>query len=512
MNLLAIAAFGFLFLRADRTVSWLVVPEGDVAFSLAIALGQIPLLMVAGALVSGRTRRLLARDRESSDPVERAQVFHHRATSFLRVAILIGFGASVFLTRWPDLFQFGAITPELQILGDFITLSPFVMGLVVLWWITFPAELALRDEEGLLDGQDKDEKPKGLSFGAYLDFNIRHHLLVAAVPITLILFASNLTRGYEEPLQSLFGRKWAPDILLGVVAFGVFVIAPVILRRVWRTTPLEPGPVRDQLEALCAKVGLRCREILVWHSDDMIINAAVMGLFPSVRYVLLSDGLLATMNARQIQAVFGHAAGHIRHRHLQHFLVFALVGWLVVAGLMECLARFFYEPGGSGGLSLFSIQVIGVVATVVFWGVGFGWISRRFERQADLFGARCVAPDAAECAVPCSVHVDGATSTSSDGRVCATGATVFTSALDRVAVLNGIPHEERSWRHSSIGSRVRFLNSLAGDPARTVRFERLLRRVTRGLMAIALIGCACAAAYYVEFGEPILLRANATGK
>ena len=80
-------------------------------------------------------------------------------------------------------------------------------------------------------------------------------------------------------------------------------------------------------------------DLLVWRSDGMMINAAVMGLLAPVRYVLLSDGLLATMNVSQIEAVFGHEAGHVRHRHIQHFLLFALAGWFLVVGLMELLVR-----------------------------------------------------------------------------------------------------------------------------------------------------------------------------
>ncbi len=83
------------------------------------------------------------------------------------------------------------------------------------------------------------------------------------------------------------------------------------------------------------------------------------------------------------------------------------------------------------------------------------------------------------------------------GRVCATGAAIFASALDRVAVLNGIPHEERSWRHSSIGSRIRFLTSLAGDPRRAASFERLLRRVKAAVLTVAVVGAAITVYYWI---------------
>jgi STE24 endopeptidase len=174
---------------------------------------------------------------------------------------------------------------------------------------------------------------------------------------------------------------------------------------------------------------------------------------------------------------------------------------------MEAMARL--AEGSSSGwfLSPAGIQTVGVATTVLYWGVGFGWLSRRFERQADLFGARCVAPDEDDsCALPCSVHGDAQTASVADGRVCATGVALFASALDCVATLNGIPHEERSWRHSSIGSRIRFLASLAGDPGRAARFERLVERVKRGILATAITGSVLWLYYWTVVQEPVILR------
>jgi len=66
-----------------------------------------------------------------------------------------------------------------------------------------------------------------------------------------------------------------------------------------------------------------------------------------------------------------------------------------------------------------------------------------------------------------------------------------------VAVLNGIPHDERSWRHSSLASRMQFLQSLAGDVARLRAYDRLIRRVKAGLWAGAVLGL-CIAGWYIH--------------
>ena len=513
MNLLTILAFAILFLQGEQPGSWLLVGEQDIVWTLAVVVLQPPLLGVTASLAARRAQRLLV---EQPGAPEVAQRFHYRATLVLRTAAFGGFAAMVFLTRWPQWFAFTTITPALQIVGDLLVLSPFLAGVVVLWLAAYPLEQTMQARSVRI-------RPPSASLRSYLGFNLRHHVLIVAVPMTLILFAANMTRGYEQTLQDLSGWAATPDVLFGVVALGVFVVAPLMLRRIWHTVPLEAGPVRERLETVCSRIGMHCRDILVWHSGGVMVNAAVIGVFAPVRFVLLSDALLATMDVEQIEAVFGHEAGHVRLRHMQHFLVFAFVGWLLVVGLMELLARSATEPGSTAALSAMTVEGIGLAATVCFWGVGFGWLSRRFEREADLFGARCATPGESQCALPCSIHSDFAgracradqeqvvrttdpTELGGCGCVCATGAATFTSALDRVALLNGIPLEERSWRHSSIGSRIRFLVSLSGDPHRTAQFERLVRRVRIAMLIAAIIGSALCVYYWIVVGQPAILQ------
>lgn len=484
MHLMTIAAFACLFWQAEEPGLWTMLPRERAGWIWLAALGPLPVLGLASWWAARRGIQLI---QKRPDMPYAGPQFHHRFMAGVRAVVLVHFAAIVFLTDWPALFA-ATQHPALQIFSDLATLSPFVMGLVLTWWASFPMENFLRGEctEEAPGEFVACARPWGLR--AYMDFQIRHHFLIVAVPMLLILFGANLCRGYESRINALFGSNLAADSLLGVCAAAVFILSPVLLRRIWRTAPLEKGIIRDRLEAICQRVGLRCREILVWKSDGLMINAAVMGLVPQCRYVMLSDGLLASMNVQQVEAVFGHEAGHVRHRHIQFFLLFALVGWFVVAGLMEG-AEFLSRSGAKEAtLTTSALQAMGLGASAIIWGIGFGWLSRRFERQADMFGAQCVAPDALACRLPCSVHLESQGASVGATKVCMSGAAVFASALDRVAVLNGIPHEERSWRHSSIGSRIRFLTSLAGDPRRAQQFEREIRRAKALMVLLALIG------------------------
>lgn len=501
MHLLTILAFAFLFWRSDQPESWAIIGNNRIGWVIALAFVPSIAITIAATLTARRARQLLDHSPSSATS---AMTFHHRTTGIFRFLLILSFGASVFLTTWPELFFFGGIHPALQIVGDFLTLIPFLLGAVGLWLAAFPLEKAVRGDFAA----SGDSGESGLwRWTTYLDFQIRHHLLIVAVPMSIILFASNMTRGFGERIESMTGIAWAPDGLLGLAAMLVFVAAPALLRRIWRTEPLQPGPMRERLEALCRRIHLRCREILVWKSDGMMINAAVMGVFAPVRYVLLSDALLATMNEKQIEAVFGHEAGHVRQHHMQHFLAFAMVGWFAVSGLMELMA---IQLGQQSATRWFDpalvVQAVGIGATIAFWGIGFGWLSRRFEYQADLFGARCVTPDDSDCNQPCSVHLAGSSQGASSRRVCATGATVFASALDRVALLNGIPTDEKGWRHPSISGRVRFLATLAGDPNCAESFERNIRRLKIALIVLAIVGALATGTYLWLVPEPAVLK------
>lgn len=462
---------------------WVLLSREHALWIWLIAVGPLPMIALGSWWA---TRRGITILKTRLDAPHAGPQFHHRFMAGMRGVVLAHFAALVFLTDWPAL-RASPQRPALQIFGDFLTLSPYVVGLLLTWIASYPMENVLRSEV-MADAPEEADGMRVWGFGAFLGFQIRHHFLIVAVPMSLILFCANLCRGYERTINELVGWDFAADFLLGTWAAIVFVVSPVLLRRIWRTAPLEKGVIRDRLEEICQRVGLRCRDILVWKSDGLMINAAVMGLVPQLRYVMLSDGLLAAMNVQQIEAVFGHEAGHVRHRHIQFFLVFAFVGWLAVAGVMEGAARWSKHFAGDAALLTTSVQGIGLLVSAVVWGIGFGWLSRRFERQADMFGAQCVSPESADCRLPCSVHLEADKESVGPAHVCRTGAAVFTSALDKVAVLNGIPHEERSWRHSSIGSRMRFLTSLAGDPARARRFDREVSHVKMGMLTLAVVG------------------------
>jgi Zn-dependent protease with chaperone function len=171
-------------------------------------------------------------------------------------------------------------------------------------------------------------------------------------------------------------------------------------------------------------------------------------------------------------------------------------------------------------------QVMAVLGLAMF-GVCFGFLSRRFERQADVYAARTMeanrqratirishlnpeAPEASpgELFMPSLATVAVAAGPSQAAGVPGPmrashvgeyGAAVVGSALNRVAQINNIPVAAHEWLHGSIQQRMRYLHELSGDASRTRQFDLTMRRLYWGLvLTVVALGVWC----FVQMGVP----------
>ncbi|MFP4052660.1 MAG: M48 family metallopeptidase [Phycisphaerae bacterium] len=368
-------------------------------------------------------------------------------------AHLPGLGHAWPLGRWP-------------LLGELALLVPFVLALVLTWRLEYPYHRQVRAR---VAEAAPSEAPPFWTARQFLIFNLRHHLLFILAPVSLIVLGGDLIDlAYRA---GWFGAGLTGEILSGVatiaVVGSVFLCAPLLIVRVWKTRPLERGPLRDRLEEMCRRLRLRCRNVLVWESGGVLANAGAMGVIGPVRYVLLSDALLERMPPEQIEAIFAHEAGHIVGHHIFFSGLFAIGSITLVQAAVESLAIPLQLDATTALAS-----AVAVLATV--WALGFGWISRRFERQSDVLAAwvmsRQLAPD------PDMVG----------DRVTPQGARVFADALEQVAILNGMSFRKFNWRHGSIAWRVNHILNL-GARGGTVR------QIARVVTAIKLLLLTAAA-------------------
>lgn len=477
MYLVVIGVLSLILAFTGPPYPWVVKPEW-VAACVAGATLAPP---VIAALVAMRTIRLL--ERHPADPGH-GQFAFGRGMLLVQAALGVGHGAVLALTDWLPICGKTPVVGQWPVVPGMLAGAPLVVSILLAWIAVYPADRAVRGialETLLFRGRPVQPV---WPLGRYLIFNFRHQVAFILAPMLLILAARDVIVIYERQLREWSGYEMFPDMLLGLAAGAVAIIAPVILRRVWVTQPLPDGPLRDRLLHLCRRLRMRCQEILIWHSGGSIVNAAVMGVAAPFRYLLITDGMLEQMDDQRIEAVFGHEAGHIKRHHILFFLLFAFVSGCVITSVGYRMR----------GLDKTMQQVVialtaGVLA--VKWGVLFGWVSRRFERQADIFGVRTLAAAGVPCQLDCQVHRPDHAEDSQDplrtgSPLCISAAHIFGDTLNDVAALNRIPHEARSWRHGSIASRSRTVIRLAGDPAAVARFERRVHRVKVAIFAAAL--------------------------
>ncbi len=493
MQLIVFAAFALVLSVPETGPPWETL-RSPVLMWLVVA-GQV----IVPAIIGGVFARLVkGRLERSPSWLPSAQRLLVQGNVAVRAVLLGGFVASLYLTDFARRVNAWPAARRIWGLDEIVLLLPFFAAILASWVALYPADRAVRQVS--LELRLWASAPARPVWGLlrFLGFMFRQHVLIIAVPMIPIVVANDFAFRYRRQIVERTGLAWADQIVLVLIAALIFLLAPVMLRYVWHTSVLPPGELRDRLEELCRRIGLTYRRILIWKSDGMVVNAAVMGLVRPVRYILLSDGLLEMMDDRKIEAVFGHEAGHVKHRHIQYYLLFAILSMLLVGGMTEGSLALVerYRPDllrGVEGRVYDYLQMIGMALIVLVWAVGFGVVSRRFEWQADLFGARSVTPEPRDCDQPCVVHGTAIDPPAGDARgspVCASAATLFADALERIAILNGIPIDARSWRHSSIANRMHLLHAYARDPTVSARLERTITLIKVILLGGTIVGLA----------------------
>jgi len=406
-----------------------------------IGVGAVVLLTGAVAKLIGDVlvRRVLA-DREAAGSLAL------RSSFLQRILVLAAYFVVVFRFDWP------MVVVELGIgdwvlLDEIVILLPFgvmlVLSLVACWW----AETRLDLHE--------------FTAGAYLKFQLRQYQL-PLLPFAFFILVKDLVE-----FGSRSGVRWLAELVILLSAYPylqwlalilglllLYCLVPSAMRRLWGMKPLPPGTLRDRLDAYSRREGFKAREILVWPTGQNVMNAAVIGLAGPIRYVILTDALISTLKEDEVEAVFAHEVGHAKHHHMMLFLLFivgyTLLTFLVVQVLSELLPASVLSDPVSG--LLFAIGSI-----LVWFGILFGFVSRRFEQQADVHGALSTGRGLPEGSDP--------------------GEHPFVRALEGLAVQMGDIREVKGWRHFSLAERIRFLTEFLSD-------ERVRHRYRRGMASL----------------------------
>jgi STE24 endopeptidase len=418
-----------------------------------------------------------------------------KASARVRMATLPLHASAVLLFGWLDAVR--SVIGDIVLVDELIAALPAAAVLLVSWAAAEPVERRVREAlliRRLDEGLSIPPMPRAW---VWWWGTVKQQLLFAAIPVLLILGWSEAVGVVRDGLweEMLARGPWdghppawaghAPAWLLerNLLAYGsaglqlggvvvLLAMLPIALRYLWDTTPLGPGAVREALLGLCARYAVRVRGILVWRTHGAMVNGAVVGFLPRLRYIVLTDTLLESLPFEQVEAVAAHEVAHVRHRHIPW-----LAGSMVASGV--CLGSAFsvvMRMAGMGpvteGWAPVGLLVVVFVASLLL----FGWASRRFEWQADVFAAQHLSAQEA------------------GGRVSERGAAAMSGALRAVAMINGFPPERFTFRHGSIDGRRAKLREAVGEPIGKGRADRAARvvKLVAIVMAVAGLGLAVA--------------------
>ncbi len=272
--------------------------------------------------------------------------------------------------------------------------------------------------------------------------NLRANLPII-LPWLLITLLYDLAQ--LQPLQAVRSFADSPWGFITIALIALFIL-PAIMRKIWGCRKMEDGPQRQALSAFCNQLGF-ATEFYIWPlHGGTIVTAAVIGLAPGFRYVLLTPALLKVMSTEELKAVIAHEAGHVKRGHL-------LLSILLIAGFsiftnatLEPVGNYLYHLDflkqplvflgfSPGAISALLNAAPALAAMLLFFRFIFGYFIRNFEREADLYSYTAMG-----------------------------SATPLIAAFEKLAQINGTRKEEKNWHHFGLGERISCLHAAANNP------------------------------------------------
>ncbi|MFT3685423.1 MAG: M48 family metallopeptidase [Phycisphaerales bacterium] len=388
-----------------------------------------------------------------------------------------------------------SVVGDTVLLDEALTIAPFLLLIVAGWWSVYPVERIVRDStlvRDLDEGRPIYPPPTRWQF---VWSHARHQLFILLVPMVLLSAWGDATEavlraavhqadggsGWLAPLgRFVITQSNAAQLTYAAVKLsGLLLIvaaAPLLIRRIWDTTPLVEGAIAQGLLKMCEQQGVKVRRLLVWRTGGTMINGAVLGMVGGARYILLTDALLDYLPGHFVQAVMAHEIGHVRCKHVPWLTatLFAVSGVCLVAADLV-LTHLVGIDVNHASPSLQLAASGGAVVVAVF---AFGYVSRRFEWQADAFAVKHISahtPPTDDPAAPWQPSVT----------VTRPAVAAMCGALETVAVANHLPRDRFTFRHGSISTRINRLLQLEGIPLDRLPIDRGVRRIK------LLIGLSC---------------------
>ncbi len=386
-----------------------------------------------------------------SPPESRAE-----AAERLQPAALLPLAADFYVLDIRDLLYSVSWIHSFPMLAELAGILLFLGYLALLWAAEW---LAARRGGAVMEG-----------LGSHVNEQLSL-ILPALVPyIILTVLLETATKWAPGWLRSILNSDAGPLVSLAMFTILLTVLIPPVLVRMWKCTPLPQGKSREAIEKFIRKRGTSFNNIYLWPlKGGKACTAAVVGIIPGFRYMLLTPALISYLQPEETEAVLSHETEHVLRKHILWYVFFLACYAIVIYRLMDPLwtwilsqksflsVLLLLQDTPRPVISLAAVLPM-VILILLYFRFLMGWFMRNFERQADLSVFRTQGHP---------WHM--------------------VAALEKVAILSGGTREKPSWHHYSIAQRIDFLARAAGNPGLVKQHNIILNRGRAVFMAAVLI-------------------------
>ncbi len=430
-------------------------PPAELPLSLGQALiAFIGLIALFAVYIRSGFQRLGKRnDRESAARLDHQFTQLSTRSAILALALL---AIDIWWLHLPAFLKSVHWLSMLPTINSLLFLLLFVGYLVLMWAFSYEAYKSIYQTD--------------ITRGNYVYSNLAFSIPVL-IPWVLLFGITDIVQllPFELPKRIL------NDPMGQIVYFLIFLVvaaifAPLLIQRFWRCRPMEPGPDRSRIEALCRKAGVRYADIVYWPIfGGRMITAAVMGLVTRFRYILVTDALIKMLRPDELDQVIAHEIGHVKKNHLLLYLLF-FIGFMLIAYTADLVSVFFLFYNGpvlqlikffnQNSFDLLSTvsAVVLIASIIIYFRFVFGFFMRNFERQADIYVFELFPT-----------------------------ARPLISTFDKIVLNSGQPADKPNWHHFSIQQRVDYLWRCEQYPEWITRHNRKVKRSISIFIAAFLV-------------------------
>ena len=248
-----------------------------------------------------------------------------------------------------------------------LILAPFFVSMFLSWVFAYDADRALYVAahrlleadplaHAFLESSPTAAADPGKDFGgrwSNVAFQARQKLALVFLPVVLLIVQQEAVLLIPESVQNEWSWQLSIAGVVGVAA--VLLGLPWMVRLALGLKPLPPGPIRDRLTAAARRLRFRCSDVLLWDTRGGMANAMVIGVLPWPRYVIFTDRFLEEFNGDEVEAVFGHEVGHVKHRHMALYFAFLMLSMGVLFYACAALSPWVPDLGG-GALAVSALD------------------------------------------------------------------------------------------------------------------------------------------------------------